>query len=147
IVPSIIEAHLCFADQWPDLYGRGWIEAVVDLYANGHWHFCDDGRRTGYSVVLFGAHGLHYMKPDDRAVNEFLSWQDVSSIQMTFHDNKPPEMHSMPPGGFRLAIVNCWDSEMGFKVPERLGSMFQSSPPPPSQLRELENRVQDLVEL
>ena len=30
---KIIEAHLRFADQWPDLYGRGWLEAVVDLYA------------------------------------------------------------------------------------------------------------------
>jgi hypothetical protein len=144
---KIIEAHLRFADQWPDLYGPGWIEAVVDLYANGHWHFCDDTRRTGYSIVLFGAHGPHYKRPDDRAVDELLSWQGVSSIQVTFHDNKPPEMHSMPPGGFRLAIVNCWNSETGFKVRERLGSMFQSSPPPPSQLREFENRVQDLVEL
>ena len=25
----IIEAHLRFADQWPDLYGPGWVEALV----------------------------------------------------------------------------------------------------------------------
>ena len=61
------------------------------------------------------------------AVNEFLSWQGVSSIQMTFHEDKPPEIHSMPPGGFRLAIVNCWNLEMGFEVRERLASLFQSS--------------------
>jgi hypothetical protein len=143
----IIEAHLRFADQWPDLYGPGWIEAVVDLYASGHWNYCDDARRTGYSIVLFGAHGPHYKKPDDGAVNEFLAWEGVSSIQLTFHDDKPPEMHSMPPGGFRLAIVNCWKPEAGFKVRERLALMFQSNPPPPMQLHEIENQVQDLVEL
>ena len=31
----IIEAHLRFADQWPDLYGPGWVEALVRLYAKG----------------------------------------------------------------------------------------------------------------
>ena len=31
----IIEAHLRFADQWPDLYGAGWVERCVRLYATG----------------------------------------------------------------------------------------------------------------
>ena len=53
----------------------------------------------------------------------------------------------MPPGGFRLAIINCWNPETGFKVRERLALMFQSSPPPPSQPYESENQVQDLIEL
>jgi hypothetical protein len=121
----IIEAHLRFADQWPDLYGSGWIEAVVDLYAYGRWSYRDDARRTGYSVVLFGAHGPRYKKPDHRALNEFLAWEGISSIQLTFYEDKPPEMHSMPPGGFRLAIVNCWNLEAGFKVRERLAALFQ----------------------
>jgi hypothetical protein len=127
----IIEVHLRFADQWPDLYGQGWIEAVVGLYAQGRWSFCDDARRTGYSIVLFGAHGLHYTKPDREMLNEFFGWEGVSSIQITFHDDRPPEMHSMPPGGFRLAIINCWNPEIGFKVRERLALMFQSKPLPP----------------
>ena len=25
---TIIEAHLRFADQWPDLYGPGWVDAA-----------------------------------------------------------------------------------------------------------------------
>ena len=29
---KIIEAHLRFADQWCDLNGKGWIEAMVRLY-------------------------------------------------------------------------------------------------------------------
>jgi hypothetical protein len=144
---KIIEAHLRFADQWPDLYGPGWIEAVVDLYASGNWHFCDDSRETGYSVTLFGAHGPHYRKPDAEAVNEFLSWPGISSIQMTFHEDKAPELHSMPPGGFRLAIINCWNLGTGLEIRERLASMFRSSPPPPRQLRKSGNRLQDLVEL
>ena len=35
----IIEAHLRFADQWPDLYGPNWVEAVVRLYATGQWEY------------------------------------------------------------------------------------------------------------
>ena len=34
---KIIEAHLRFADQWCDLNGKGWIEAMVHLYTNGTW--------------------------------------------------------------------------------------------------------------
>jgi hypothetical protein len=29
----IIEVHMRFADQWPDLYGEGWVEALIGLYA------------------------------------------------------------------------------------------------------------------
>jgi hypothetical protein len=44
---------------------------------------------------------------------------------MTFHDDRPPERHSMPPGGFRLAIINCWNPDTGFRVRERLAALFQ----------------------
>jgi hypothetical protein len=33
----------------------------------------------------------------------------------------------MPPGGFRVAIVNCWNPEIGFKVRQRLAYYFQST--------------------
>ena len=126
----IIEAHLRFADQWPDLYGPGWIEAAVELYVYGHWRFCDETRRSGYSIVLYGGHGPRYKKPDQHAVNEFLQRPGISSIQITFHDDRPPETHAMPPGGFRLAIVNCWNLEAGLEVREQLALMFRSIPPP-----------------
>ena len=58
---TIIECHLRFADQWPDLYGSGFVESVVELYAHGRWAFADTDRRTAYSVVLFGGHGPHSM--------------------------------------------------------------------------------------
>ncbi|HEV8342997.1 MAG TPA: hypothetical protein VGR30_11570 [Candidatus Binatia bacterium] len=127
---KIIEGHLRFADQWPDLYGPGWIEAVVELYAYAHWRFRDEARCTGYSVVLYGGHGTQYKKPDQHAVNEFLQRPGISSIQITFHDDRPPETHAMPPGGFRLAIVNCWHLEAGFEVREQLARMFRSTQPP-----------------
>ena len=60
---TIIEVHLRFADQWPDLYGPGWVEALVGLYENGDWDFYDDDRRDGYSVVLFGPNGRRYRHP------------------------------------------------------------------------------------
>jgi hypothetical protein len=32
----------------------------------------------------------------------------VSSLQITFHEGWAPDRHAMPPGGFRVAIINCW---------------------------------------
>jgi hypothetical protein len=46
---------------------------------------------------------------------------------MTFHQDHAPELHSMPPGGFRLAIINCWNPEIGLKVRRQLALLFGSS--------------------
>jgi hypothetical protein len=46
----IIEVHLRMSDQWPDLYGEGWVAAVVRLYQLGRWDFADAERRDGFSV-------------------------------------------------------------------------------------------------
>ena len=51
---TIIEAHLRFADQWPDLYGPGWVDALVELYERGAWNFPDDDRAEGYSAFCSG---------------------------------------------------------------------------------------------
>ncbi|MFL5251792.1 MAG: hypothetical protein ACJ8AI_02675 [Rhodopila sp.] len=103
----IIEAHLRFADQWPDLYGPGWMEAVVDLYANGSWTYPDRDRADAYSVVLFGPHGPRYRHPPPAVVEQVLAMDGVSSVQITFHPDREPARHSMPPGGFRQAVVNA----------------------------------------
>nr|WP_294517776.1 hypothetical protein [uncultured Rhodopila sp.] len=102
----IIEAHLRFADQWPDLYGPGWMQAVVGLYAAGRWDYPDIDRTDGYSVVLFGPHGRRYRHPPAEVVEWALGLEGVSSVQITFHDDRDPAGHSMPPGGFRLAVIN-----------------------------------------
>ena len=127
---KIIEAALRFADQWPDLYGKDWIEAVVELYARERWHFNDEDRRTGYSVVLFGRHGLHYGYPHPPLLENCRRQPGISSIQITFHEDRPPEMHSMPPGGFRLAIINCWELETGLQMREVLANSFRGSSVP-----------------
>lgn len=124
---KIIEAHLRFSDQWPDLYGAGWLEALVRLYAKGVWDYKDDDRRDGYSVVLFGAHGIQYHHPPRELVDDLRATAGVSSIQITFHQDRPPAAHSMPPGGFRLAIVNCWSRETGMAVREKLALSFWST--------------------
>ena len=66
----IIEVHLRFADQWPDLYGKGWVEALVRLYEHRRWDYPDTDRRDGYSVVLFGPHGPRYRHPPQALVDE-----------------------------------------------------------------------------
>jgi hypothetical protein len=33
----------------------------------------------------------------------------------------------MPPGGFRVAIINCWDRAVGDAVREMLRAHFESS--------------------
>jgi len=48
----------------------------------------------------------------------------VSSVQITFHADRPLEQHAMPPGGFRLAIVNCHDLQAGRAAREKLRAFF-----------------------
>jgi hypothetical protein len=125
---TIIEAHLRFADQWVDLYGPGWLESMVELYCHGRWRFRETARRTGYSVVLFGEHGVRWAV-DASEVDALRRVEGVSSIQVTFHADRPPDAHAMPPGGFRLAIVNCWDLALGLLVRERLARLFRPHAP------------------
>jgi hypothetical protein len=120
----LIEAHLRLTDQWPDLYGEGWLQAVVDLYARGTWRFDDRDRRKGWSLALFGPHGRRWRHPPAEVVAEAASLPGVSSIQITFHEDRPPERHSMPPGGFRLALVNAVDLAAGRAARDLLREHF-----------------------
>jgi hypothetical protein len=121
---TIIEAHLRFADQWPDLYGPGWVDALVELYERGDWNFSDDDRAEGYSAVLFGPHGHRYRHPLAAAVGEVKRMPGVTSVQITFHEDRAPESHAMPPGGFRLAIVNGFDLQATLAARARLREYF-----------------------
>ncbi len=122
----IIECHLRMAEQWLDLNGKGWLKAVVDLYLNRRWRFADTERRTGYSVILFGPHGRSWRAPTAARVNELRrSNPAISSIQITFDPKRPAAQHAMPPGGFRLAIVNCWDLRAGRAIRRQLAAEFQ----------------------
>ena len=124
----IIEAHLRFADQWPDMYGPHWLDAVVQLYATGRWEYADGRRRDGYSVVLFGPHARQYRHPPAALVADILAQPLISSVQITFDGDEPAASHAMPPGGFRLAIVNTWDLAAGRYSRARLASAFGLDP-------------------
>lgn len=121
----IIEVHLRFADQWPDLYGHGWVGSLVHLYARGEWVFPHQQvHRAGYSVVLFMPHGRSYRHPPVDLLDSVRAIPGVSSVQITFHEKMAPERHAMPPGGFRVAIVNCWDLAAGRKARNLLRDHF-----------------------
>ncbi len=125
---KIIEAHLRFADQWPDLYGPGWVDAVVGLYERHEWDFDDDDRSEGYSVVLFGPNDRRYRHPPPALVEDVERTPGVTSLQITFHEDRAPEQHAMPPGGFRLAIVNGFDLRAAQAARERLKAHFLGRP-------------------
>jgi hypothetical protein len=120
----MIEVHLRMSDQWPDLYGAGWVAAVIRLYHQGVWEFGDHGRREGYSAVLFGPHGRRYCHPPPALIDQVRDTPGVSSVQITFHEDKEPERHAMPPGGFRLAIVNAWSLPAALAGREMLRNHF-----------------------
>jgi hypothetical protein len=121
---KIIEAHLRFSDQWPDLYGTRWLNAMVRLYSQGVWDYPDSDRRTGYSVVLFGPHARQYACPARELTSRIRAYDAVSSLQITFHPDLPAESHSMPPGGFRLAVINVWELSAGLSARREFAQAF-----------------------
>ena len=123
----IIEAHLRFADQWPDLYGAGWVEALVGLYRDRRWSFDDAERCTGFSLALFCPHGRQYKYPPVSVTDAVLAMPGISSVQITFHEDKPPAAHSMPPGGFRVMLVNATDLDRGKAARARLAELFRGA--------------------
>jgi hypothetical protein len=120
----IIEVHLRFADQWCDLYGADWMSALVGLYALGQWTLHDDTPRVGYSVPLFARHGFVPQHPSVEAQLQIRGMPNVASLQITFYPAKAGEAHPMPPGGFRLGIVNCWELKSGFAARQALANCF-----------------------
>jgi hypothetical protein len=120
----IIETHLRFADQWCDLYGDGWVEALVRLYQHGTWQFEERRREDGYSVPLFARHGAGFKHPSAALQAKVRAMPHVTSLQITFHQAKDPADHPMPPGGFRLGIVNCTNLAAGQSARRELAKAF-----------------------
>jgi len=121
---GLIEAHLRFADQWCDLYGHGWVKALVNLYAEGVWDFDDGQRRRGFSIPLFAEHGEQFSHPPEAVQKKIRSMPGIKSLQITFHEAKEAAHHAMPPGGFRLAVINATDLNAGLKARDELARAF-----------------------
>jgi hypothetical protein len=120
----IIESHLRFADQWCDLYGDGWVEALVALYATGRWSFDEGERKTGYSIPLFAQHSIQFRHPPPHLQAEVRAMPKVKSLQITFFEERDPSLHPMPPGGFRLGVVNATGLAEGHAARRRLATSF-----------------------
>jgi hypothetical protein len=108
----------------------------VRLYARGEWVFDARKVRTGYSVVLFGPHGMQYRFPPAERIRALTATAGVTSIQLTFHEHRAADSHSMPPGGFRLAVVNSWDLEAGRQVRAQLAALFGFAAPSVARLKD-----------
>jgi hypothetical protein len=70
---------------------------------------------------------VQYRHPAQELVERLRRTDGVLSVQITFHEDRPPTSHSMPPGGFRLAIVNTHDLELGRKIRQELALSFWST--------------------
>jgi len=100
---GVLSKRICrFADQWPDLYGRGWLNSLVALYARGEWQFTA-AARTGYSVVLFGSHGMEYRHPRAERLAELARTAGVD--QHSDHLSRAPRC-SLPCHGRPAAFVS-----------------------------------------
>jgi len=52
----------------------------------------------------------------------------ISSVQITFHEDLAPKRHAMPPGGFRLAVVNGFTLAAALSARTRLQDHFLGCP-------------------
>lgn len=123
----IIETHLRFADQWCDLYGPQWLPALVGLYARGIWEMDTSQDVVGYSVPLFASHGGPFRHPAQTTQAKIRALPQVTSLQITFYELQADELHPMPPGGFRLGIINCTNLEAGLAARKQLAECFPSA--------------------
>ncbi len=74
--------------------------------------------------MLFGPNDVRYRHPPAALVEAVKRMPGVTSVQVTFHEDWAPERHSMPPGGFRLAVVNGFDLAGAMAARERLKEYF-----------------------
>ena len=60
-------------------------------------------------------------------MKEIAARDHITSVQITFHEDIPAARHAMPPGGFRLAVINCRDLEVGLKARDDIALSFWSA--------------------
>ena len=120
----ISAAHLRFSGQWPDLYGRKWLAAMVRLHQHGTWDLIDSERAEAYSLILTGTQGSGCAHPHADSLHAYEATVGVSSIQLPSFDEGRTGAKEMPPGGFRLAVINCFNREVGMRVRTAIAREF-----------------------
>jgi hypothetical protein len=138
----ISTARLRFSGQWPDLYGRRWLAAIVRLHQYGTWDLIDTERAEGYSLNLTGTHDSGSAYPPADSMRAYEETVGVSCIQLPFFDEDPAGAQGATAAqgategrgraaaqerranGFRLAVINCFNLEVGIRVRTNLAREF-----------------------
>ncbi|HLZ98981.1 MAG TPA: hypothetical protein VKP66_13660 [Steroidobacteraceae bacterium] len=116
----ISTARLRFSNQWPDLYGRRWLSAIIRLHQHGRWDLIDAERAEGYSLNLTGTLGSVSAHPHADSMRAYEATVGVSSIRLPSFDEDPEK----PAGGCRLAVINCFNLQVGMRVRSALAREF-----------------------
>jgi hypothetical protein len=114
---KVIELHLWFSPQWPNLYGSWFTSSLVDLYCGKRWTGPLTSMSTtpvGYCVPLWDdeKYAMTGTTLTDNALRQLESMLNVESITMEYSREKPLESNPRPLGGFRVAWVNGYDLTM-----------------------------------
>jgi hypothetical protein len=78
---------------------------------------------------LFGPNGRRYRHPPPALIDAVKATPGITSVQITFHEDRASDSHAMPPGGFRLAIANGFDLAAALGARERLKAHFLGTAP------------------
>jgi len=109
----IIEAHLRMGDikRIPD---TALLQAVVDVYAGGGWHY-DRPPPEYYLMVLWGEADRDY-RIDPESLAHIC--RDMALVDL--YD--PRYRHENPPGALRVAQLGTFDLESGLRTRARLAA-------------------------
>ena len=118
----IIEAHLRFADQWPDLYGaRLGGGAWCVLHVTGDWDYAG---RQSHRRIQRGAVRATWptLSPPARGADRTKCWpfRAYPACRSPFTRTRRRSTTPCRPGGFRLAIVNSTSLSAGEAGREKL---------------------------
>ncbi|KAH3203255.1 hypothetical protein KXW62_007522 [Aspergillus fumigatus] len=115
---KIIEVHLRFSPQWPNMYGSWFIASLVDLYCGKGWTGPSASKiasPVGYSVPLwddekYAETGTTLTENAVRRLESMFNVESiVESITMQYGQEKPLESTPRASGGFRIAWANGYD--------------------------------------
>ncbi|KAJ5657844.1 uncharacterized protein N7484_001493 [Penicillium longicatenatum] len=105
---KIIEIHLRFTSQWPDLYGCWFFSSLANLYCGKGWTGPQTSGETAYSVPLFDDEKYAYLSPSIQrcTLQEMKKVFHLSSLVVDYDPTVPLESWPKPKGGFRVLTIN-----------------------------------------